>query len=96
MATSSPRPLILHHAEILVTMDADRREISDGALVATRGRIDWVGASAELPPQYAEAARRGEAEVIEARGQVETGQTADHKEAARAFVEKRAPVFVGR
>jgi 2-(1,2-epoxy-1,2-dihydrophenyl)acetyl-CoA isomerase len=33
---------------------------------------------------------------LEARGQVETGQTADHKEAARAFVEKRAPVFVGR
>ena len=33
---------------------------------------------------------------LEARGQVETGQTADHKEAARAFVEKRAPVFTGR
>ena len=32
----------------------------------------------------------------EARGQIETGQTADHKEAARAFVEKRAPVFAGR
>jgi 2-(1,2-epoxy-1,2-dihydrophenyl)acetyl-CoA isomerase len=33
---------------------------------------------------------------LEARGQVETGRTADHKEAARAFVEKRAPVFAGR
>ena len=33
---------------------------------------------------------------LEARGQVETGQTADHKEAARAFVEKRVPVFTGR
>jgi len=32
----------------------------------------------------------------EARGQVETGRTQDHKEAARAFMEKRAPVFVGR
>jgi 2-(1,2-epoxy-1,2-dihydrophenyl)acetyl-CoA isomerase len=32
----------------------------------------------------------------EARGQIETGRTADHKEAARAFVEKRAPVFSGR
>jgi 2-(1,2-epoxy-1,2-dihydrophenyl)acetyl-CoA isomerase len=32
----------------------------------------------------------------EARGQIETGGTADHKEAARAFVEKRAPVFTGR
>src|SRR6516165_2641121 len=33
---------------------------------------------------------------LEARGQIETGLTADHKEAARAFVEKRAPVFTGR
>jgi 2-(1,2-epoxy-1,2-dihydrophenyl)acetyl-CoA isomerase len=33
---------------------------------------------------------------LEARGQIETGRTADHKEAARAFVEKRAPVFTGR
>src|SRR5262249_31925312 len=33
---------------------------------------------------------------IEARGQIETGRTDDHKEAARAFVEKRAPVFTGR
>ena len=33
---------------------------------------------------------------LEARRQIETGQTDDHKEAARAFVEKRAPVFRGR
>jgi 2-(1,2-epoxy-1,2-dihydrophenyl)acetyl-CoA isomerase len=33
---------------------------------------------------------------LEARGQIETGRTADHKEAARAFGEKRAPVFTGR
>jgi 2-(1,2-epoxy-1,2-dihydrophenyl)acetyl-CoA isomerase len=33
---------------------------------------------------------------LEARRQVETGQTHDHKEAARAFVEKRPPVFTGR
>jgi len=33
---------------------------------------------------------------LEARGQIEAGRTDDHKEAARAFVEKRAPVFVGR
>jgi 2-(1,2-epoxy-1,2-dihydrophenyl)acetyl-CoA isomerase len=33
---------------------------------------------------------------LEARGQIETGRTADHKEAARAFVEKRSPVFIGR
>jgi 2-(1,2-epoxy-1,2-dihydrophenyl)acetyl-CoA isomerase len=33
---------------------------------------------------------------LEARRQIETGRTADHKEAARAFVEKRAPVFTGQ
>ena len=33
---------------------------------------------------------------LEARGQIETGRTDDHKEAARAFVEKRVPVFAGR
>jgi 2-(1,2-epoxy-1,2-dihydrophenyl)acetyl-CoA isomerase len=31
----------------------------------------------------------------EAEGQIETGRTKDHQEAARAFVEKRAPVFTG-
>jgi 2-(1,2-epoxy-1,2-dihydrophenyl)acetyl-CoA isomerase len=33
---------------------------------------------------------------LEATHHVHTGQTQDHKEAARAFVEKREPVFVGR
>jgi enoyl-CoA hydratase/carnithine racemase len=33
---------------------------------------------------------------LEARRQVETGRTEDHKEAARAFVEKRAPALAGR
>ena len=33
---------------------------------------------------------------MEAANQVLTGRTEDHREAAKAFVEKRAPVFVGR
>ena len=33
---------------------------------------------------------------LEARHQIETGRTEDHREAARAFVEKRAPRFTGR
>jgi 2-(1,2-epoxy-1,2-dihydrophenyl)acetyl-CoA isomerase len=32
----------------------------------------------------------------EAVGQIRTGRTEDHREAAKAFVDKRAPVFVGR
>jgi 2-(1,2-epoxy-1,2-dihydrophenyl)acetyl-CoA isomerase len=33
---------------------------------------------------------------LEARHQIETGRTEDHREAARAFVEKRKPIFRGR
>jgi 2-(1,2-epoxy-1,2-dihydrophenyl)acetyl-CoA isomerase len=33
---------------------------------------------------------------MEAANQVLTGRTEDHREAAKAFVEKRAPMFIGR
>jgi len=44
----------------------------------------------------AESGTLGELLDLEAQRQIETGRTQDHKEAARAFVEKRAPVFAGR
>lgn len=41
--------LLLRHAELLVTMDDDRREIPDGGLFARDGWIEQVGPTAELP-----------------------------------------------
>ncbi len=54
--------LLIRHATLLVTMDAQRREIAGGAVFARDGVIEAVGASAQLP-QTAD-------EVIDARGQV--------------------------
>jgi 2-(1,2-epoxy-1,2-dihydrophenyl)acetyl-CoA isomerase len=33
---------------------------------------------------------------MESAHQVQAGRTKDHREAAKAFVEKRAPIFTGR
>ncbi|MBN8492897.1 MAG: 8-oxoguanine deaminase [Burkholderiales bacterium] len=54
--------LLIRHATLLVTMDAQRREIVDGAVFARDGVIEAVGASAQLPATADEA--------IDARGQV--------------------------
>ncbi len=43
--------LLLRHADCVVTMDAGRREIADGAVLIADGRIDAVGPTAELPAQ---------------------------------------------
>ena len=54
--------LLIRHARLLVTMDAGRREIEDGAVFVRDGVIEAVGPGAELPP--------GADEVIDARDQV--------------------------
>ena len=54
--------LLIRDARLLVTMDAQRREIVDGAVFARDGVIEAVGSSAQLPPTADE--------VIDARGQV--------------------------
>ena len=54
--------LLIQHAALLVTMDAQRREIADGAVFARDGVIEAVGPSAALP-QTAD-------EVIDARRQL--------------------------
>ena len=62
--------LILQHADVLVTMDAQRSEIADGALVANGPAVEWVGPTAELPEQYRRLVDEGRAEVIDMRGHV--------------------------
>jgi 8-oxoguanine deaminase len=41
--------LLVRHADILVTMDDQRREIRDGGLFISNGFIDQVGPTADLP-----------------------------------------------
>ncbi|HSV59504.1 MAG TPA: 8-oxoguanine deaminase [Variovorax sp.] len=68
--TSYSSLLVLRHADVLVTMDAQRREIADGALVARDGVVEWVGPTAELPAEHAAAAREGRARTLDMRGHV--------------------------
>jgi 8-oxoguanine deaminase len=58
--------LLIHQADLLLTMDAQRRELHNGALVAEANVITWVGPSTELPPVLVERADR----VIDARGKI--------------------------
>ena len=43
------KTLLLHHADVLVTMDTQRREIPDGAVFIRNGIIEAVGPTTELP-----------------------------------------------
>ena len=54
--------LLVRHARLLVTMDAQRREIADGGVFARDGVIEAVGPSADLPATAED--------VIDARDQV--------------------------
>ncbi|MEZ4719070.1 MAG: hypothetical protein R2851_23710 [Caldilineaceae bacterium] len=40
--------LLIQHADLMLTMDADRREIADGAVLVEDNAIAWVGATADL------------------------------------------------
>ncbi|KAI3596534.1 Guanine deaminase [Cupriavidus necator H850] len=64
--------LIVLNADVLVTMDAQRREIRDGALVAEGPAVQWVGPTSELPPQYRRMVDDGSAQVLDMRGRVVT------------------------
>jgi cytosine/adenosine deaminase-related metal-dependent hydrolase len=57
---------LIRNAAMLVTMDAERREIPDGALLIEDNAITWAGPTADLPPAAAEEAQT----VIDARGKI--------------------------
>ena len=50
--------LLIEHADILVTMDPQRREIVDGALLIEDNVISWVGTSTAIPQEKAQDASR--------------------------------------
>ncbi len=57
---------VIRNAAMLVTMDAQRREIPDGAVLLEDNAIRWVGTTADLPPALADGVDR----VINARGKI--------------------------
>ena len=60
--------LLIEHAAVLVTMDADRREIADGAVFVRDNRIERVGATDELRRWVAADPRHAPGRIIDARG----------------------------
>jgi len=62
--------------------------------LANGPRVAWWHVKQNM--KVAEEGTLSQALDSEANRMIRTGETEDHKEAARAFVEKRAPVFKGR
>ena len=58
-ASDSLTPLLIHHADVLVTMDPARRELRDAGLLSIDGRIEAVGSDAELEVALAAARASG-------------------------------------
>jgi 8-oxoguanine deaminase len=57
---------LIRNATMLVTMDDQRREIADGALLIEDNAVSWVGPTAELPQRAVENA----AHVVDATGKI--------------------------
>ncbi|WP_028310480.1 MULTISPECIES: 8-oxoguanine deaminase [Derxia] len=49
-AATGNKTLLVRNADVLVTMDGERREIRGGGLYCVNGRIAQVGPTAQLPP----------------------------------------------
>ena len=57
---------LIANATMLVTMDAQRREIPDGGVLIRGNEIAWVGPTRELPPALAQEVERR----VDARGKI--------------------------
>src|SRR3954467_1381948 len=78
-------------------VDAER-VLPESQALAVRLANGPTAASRAMRPVLAPAATDSleETLALEARLQTRLGQTADHREAVEAFLEKRAPTFIGR
>ena len=63
---------VLTNADCLVTMNEERAEISDGALVMEGAQIVWVGATGDLPARYRDGgtADSSSTTYLDARGRI--------------------------
>ena len=94
----------LHHADVAVRLGLANWVVEPDALAAkTREIATRLAAGPTIAFRYMKEnlnrAMAGDVDDcldLEATHHVHCGQTADHKEAAQAFVEKREPVFSGR
>ena len=83
----------------MVTEVVDDAALMDAAMAMARRVADGPRVAFSYMKRNLHAAETESLQTVldmEALGQARTGATEDHKEAARAFVEKRAPVFRGR
>ena len=47
--------LLIRHIQTLITLNADRQQIADGAIFVRDNLIEFVGPTADLPPDRAAA-----------------------------------------